>query len=151
MLGSNGEMRGRVSRYTEMASAIAPVVRRLARDTEFRDDVKVALEAGKKLYDDLSADEPLKVTRKIFTDAEVRKQIDKALLAIEDAGDHVRHARRRNRAWLAWMIAGGIIGGIVALAYSPKTGPTVRRWASNATTMGGASASGSEFDTSMAA
>ena len=79
MLGSNGETKGQVARYAGTAKALAPVVRRLASDAELRDDLRVVLQAGRKLYDDLSTDEPLSVTRRIFTDAEVRKQIDRAL------------------------------------------------------------------------
>ncbi len=148
MSRSNGE--SRVARYAGTASALAPVVRRLASDAELRDDLKVVLEAGKKLYDDLSVEEPLTLTRKIFTDANVRQQIDKALLAIEDASAHVRPPRKRSRAWLAGLVVGSIIGGAAALFFAPKTAPTMRRWASSATT-GGDSTSSSDFRTPMAA
>lgn len=152
MLGSDGEMRSRMARYAGTASAVAPIVRRLARDDELRDDLRVVLEAARKLYDDLSSEEPLKITRKIFTDTDVRKQIDKALEAIEDAGSLVRQARTPNRAWLGWLIAGGVIGGVAALFFTPKTGPTMRRWASNVTGMAGGAISGSsDYSTPMAA
>jgi gas vesicle protein len=152
MLGSNGEMRSKVARYAGTASAMAPVVRRLARDDQLRDDLRVVLEAARKLYDDLSSEEPLKVTRKIFTDSDVRKQIDTALAAIEDASGHLRDARKPSRAWLGWLIAGGIIGGIVALFFTPKTGPTMRGWASNVTgKVGGGGSTGSDFSAPMTA
>ncbi len=152
MLGSDGEMRNRMARYAGTASAMAPIVRRLARDDELRDDLRVVLEAAKKLYDDLSNEEPLRITRKIFTDADVRKQIDKALGAIEDAGSHVREARAPSRAWMGWLIAGGVIGAVVAMFFTPKTGPTMRRWASNVTGMATRSDIGSsDFSTPMAA
>ena len=148
MLGSDREMMSKVARYAGTASAVAPLARRLATDDELRDDLRVALDAARKLYDDLSSEEPLKITRKIFTDTDVREQIDKVLAAIEDAGSHVRQARAPSRAWLRWLIAGGIIGGAAVLFFTPKTGPTMRRWASNVTGMaGGAGSGGSDYST----
>jgi hypothetical protein len=152
MLGSDGEIRSRMARYTGTASAMAPIVRRLARDEELRDDLRVVLEAVRRLYGDLSHDDALKITRKIFTDADVRKQIDRALEAIEDAGSHVRSARKTSRAWLGWLLAGGVIGAIAAMYFTPKTGSTMRRWTSNVTGMAtGPRTSRSDYSKPMAA
>jgi len=114
--------RVRVLRAAGAASAAAPYVRRTApyvrrimSDDELREDLRRIVQSARHLYEELS-DEGVS---KLF-DEDVRKDIDKIMEAVQEAGERIVTPPRRGHTG-AWVVGGTLIGVAVAgvLIYPP--------------------------------
>ena len=129
MVTMASDNRVRVLRAAGAASAAAPYVRRTApyvrrimSDDELREDLRRIIGSARHLYQELS-DEGVS---KLF-DEDVRKDLDKIMEAVQEAGERIVAPPPRSHTG-AWVVGGTLIGVAVAgLLIYPATRKTIMK------------------------
>lgn len=113
---------------TATVETLKPYLDRALTDPDFRDDVKEALDAAKKLYGPLAKGNGGLTGRatKLATDEKVQENLRKALEDFGKAADSLQGKKRKkgHKARKTMMLAGIIVGAL----YNPWTGPQTREW-----------------------
>ena len=99
-----------------------------ARFQDFRDDLKEALSAAKKLYGplvkDAKGDGAVKSASRLATDAKVQENLRKALEDFGKAAGSLKGKKKGHKGRNAMLLAGLLAGAL----YNPWSGPQTRDW-----------------------
>ncbi len=108
--------------------AMKPYLDRALNDKEFRDDLKEAMGAAKKLYGplvkDARGDGAMKSASRLATDAKVQESLRKALEDFGKAAGTLKGKKKSHKGRNAMLLAGLIAGAL----YNPWSGPQTREW-----------------------
>jgi hypothetical protein len=108
--------RSSAARYSSVAMAMLPVVRKLGADKQLRDDFRHVIKSGQRVSDHIQGEGAGKKARLLMTDPEVSAQLDRAIDALEDAAKRIRHATvPEPRHWGRWLLLGGAV--VAGMAY----------------------------------
>ena len=118
------------SKVAPAVETLKPYLDRALNDKEFRDDLKEALSAARKLYGPLAKDAQKdglsKSATRLATDQKMQENLRKALEDFGKAAGTLKATKKkeghkaRNAALLAALIAGAL--------YNPWSGPQTREW-----------------------
>ena len=108
---------------------LKPYLDRALNDKEFRDDLKEAMSAAKKLYGPIAkeakgGDGAVKSASRLATDAKVQENLRKALEDFGKAADSLKGKKKSHKKRNAMLLAGLIAGAL----YNPWSGPQTRSW-----------------------
>ncbi len=107
---------------------LKPYLDRALNDKEFRDDLKEALSAAKKLYGPLAKnakdDGAVKSASRLATDAKVQENLRNALEEFGKAAGTLKGKKKSHKGRNAMLLAGLIAGAL----YNPWSGPQTRDW-----------------------
>ena len=107
---------------------LKPYLDRALNDKEFRDDLKEALSAAKKLYGPLAKDArddgAVKSASRLATDAKVQENLRKALEEFGKAAGTLKGKKKSHKTRNAMLLAGLIAGAL----YNPWSGQQTREW-----------------------
>lgn len=106
---------------------LKPYLDRALNDPEFRDDLKEALGAARKLYGPLVKENGgiAQSASKLATDAKVQENLRKALEDFGKAADTLKGKKRKGHKGRKAMLLAGLVAGAF---YNPWTGPGTRQW-----------------------
>ena len=110
--------------------AMKPYLDRALNDKEFREDLKEALVAARKLYGplvkDARGDGAMKSASRLATDAKVQENLRKALEEFGKAAGSLKEKKKKksHKGRNAMLLAGLIAGAL----YNPWSGPQTRDW-----------------------
>ncbi len=108
-------------------SGARPVAERLLYDDDLRDNIRTLIEAGRKIVDEVSDEDPADVVSKLWDDPKLRREVEAAVGAAQEGFKRVRGERVRGggsgsrKLLLILLLAGGF------LFLNPRTGPEARR------------------------
>ena len=118
------------SKVAPAVETLKPYLDRALNDKEFRDDLKEALAAARKLYGPLAkdarSDGVTKSASRLATDQKMQENLRKAVEEFGKAAGTLKATKKkkghkgRNTMLLAGLIAGAL--------YNPWTGPQTREW-----------------------
>ena len=107
---------------------LKPYLDRALNDKDFRDDLKEALVAAKKLYGplvkDARDDGAVKSASRLATDAKVQENLRKALEDFGRAAGSLKGKKKSHKRRNAMLLAGLVAGAL----YNPWSGPQTRDW-----------------------
>ena len=107
---------------------LKPYLDRALTDKDFRDDLKEALSAAKKLYGPLAKDArddgAVKSASRLATDAKVQENLRKALEEFGKAAGSLKGKKKSHKGRNAMLLAGLIAGAL----YNPWSGSQTREW-----------------------
>ena len=107
---------------------LKPYLDRALNDKDFRDDLKEALSAAKKLYGplikDAKGDGAVKSASRLATDAKVQENLRKALEDFGKAAGSLKGKKKGHKGRNAMLLAGLLAGAL----YNPWSGPQTRDW-----------------------
>ena len=107
---------------------LKPYLDRALNDKEFRDDLKEALAAARKLYGPLAKDAQRggvsKSATRLATDEKMQDNLRKALEDFGKAAGTLKGKKKGHKGRNAMLLAGLIAGAL----YNPWTGPQTRDW-----------------------
>ena len=108
--------RSSTARYSAVAVAMLPVVRKVFADKQLRDDFRHVIKSGQRVSGHMQGEGAGKKARLLMTDPAVSAQLDRCMYALEDAAKRIRHATvREPRRWGRWLLLGGAV--VVGMAY----------------------------------
>jgi hypothetical protein len=114
------------------AAKARPVVKKVAKDEEFRQHVRGAYGSAKTIYDELflagpapSESKTRQVVAKLASDPDLQAELRNAFAELQGAGKRAKKASKDSHKARNSMILAGIMVGIL---YNPKTGPDTRKW-----------------------
>lgn len=109
--------------------ALKPYLDRALNDKEFRDDLKEALAAAKKLYGPLAKnakdDGAVKSASRLATDAKVQENLRNALEEFGKAAGSLKGSKKKGHKGRNAMLLAGLVAGAL---YNPWSGPQTREW-----------------------
>ncbi len=107
---------------------LKPYLDRALSDKEFRNELKEALAAAKKLYGplvkDAKSDGAVKSATRLATDAKVQENLRKALEEFGKATGSLKGKKKAHKGRNAMLLAGLVAGAL----YNPWSGPQTREW-----------------------
>jgi hypothetical protein len=113
---------------TTTVETLKPYLDRALTDPEFRDDVKEALDAARKLYGPLAKGNGGITGRasKLATDEKMQENLRKALEEFGNAAGSLQGKKRKksHKARKTMLLAGVLVGAL----YNPWTGQQTREW-----------------------
>lgn len=106
--------------------ALKPYLERALNDPEFRDDLKEALGAARKLYGPLVKENGgiAHSASKLATDAKVQENLRRALEDFGKAANTLKGKKKGHKGRRAMLLAGLVAGAL----YNPWSGPQTRQW-----------------------
>ncbi len=108
---------------------LKPYLDRALNDKEFRDDLKEALAAARKLYGPLAKDAKndgaAKSASRLATDEKVQENLRKALEEFGKAAGTLKGKKKKSHKGRNAMLLAGLIAGAL---YNPWSGPQTREW-----------------------
>lgn len=122
------EMAKKDLKVAPTVEALKPYLDRALTDKEFREDLKEALAAARKLYGplvkDAKDDGAVKSASRLATDAKVQENLRKALEEFGKAADTLKGKKKSHKGRNAMLLAGLVAGAL----YNPWSGPQTREW-----------------------
>jgi hypothetical protein len=123
------EMAKKDAKVAPTVEALKPYLDRALNDKEFRDDLKEAMSAAKKLYGPLAKDArddgAVKSASRLATDAKVQESLRKALEDFGKAAGTLKGKPKKSHKGRNAMLLAGLIAGAL---YNPWSGPQTREW-----------------------
>jgi len=117
------------ARATATVETLKPYLDRALNDKEFRDDLKEALSAAKKLYGplvkDAKDDGAAKSASRLATDEKVQENLRKALEEFGKAAGTLKGKKKKSHKGRHAMLLAGLIAGAL---YNPWSGSQTREW-----------------------
>ncbi len=106
--------------------ALKPYLERALNDPEFREDLKEALGAARKLYGPLVKENGgiAHSATKLATDAKVQENLRRALEDFGKAADTLKGKKKGHKGRKAMLLAGLVAGAL----YNPWSGAQTRQW-----------------------
>ena len=115
-------------RIADTAENVRPYVERAVKDEEVRENVKSALLAARKLYDELIGSRGVTyAATRMATDKDLQENLRGAIDDLRQAADRVQ-GRDSHTGRNVVLLFTGIALGIL---FNPVTGPSTRRWLSD--------------------
>ena len=115
-------------RIADTAENVRPYVERAVKDEEVRENVKSALLAARKLYDELIGSRGVTyAATRMATDKDLQENLRGAIDDLRRAADRVQ-GRDSHTGRNVVLLFTGIALGIL---FNPVTGPSTRRWLSD--------------------
>ena len=114
---------------TAVYEGARPVAERLLYDDDLRDNIRTFIESARKIYDEVSKEDPSDIVARLWDDDKLRSQIEAATEAAQEGAKRVRGQKvkssggGRGLGTLLLLLA----GGLAFLFLYPKTGPQARR------------------------
>jgi hypothetical protein len=109
--------------------SMKPYLDRALNDKEFREDLRDALVAARKLYGplvkDARDDGPMRSASRLATDEKVQENLRKALEEFGKAADTLKTKKKKRHTGRKLALLAGVIAGAL---YNPWTGPQTREW-----------------------
>lgn len=105
-----------------------PVAERLLYDDDLRENLRTFIESARKIYDEVSGEDPTDIVARLWDDDKLRSQIEAAAEAAQQGAKRVRGEKVRGdgRGGFATLLL--IVAGALAFLFLyPKTGPQARR------------------------
>lgn len=123
------EMAKKNTKVAPTVETLKPYLDRALNDKEFRDDLKEALSAAKKLYGplvkDAKGDGAAKSASRLATDEKVQENLRKALEEFGKAAGTLKGKKKKGHKGRNAMLLAGLIAGAL---YNPWSGPQTREW-----------------------
>jgi Iap family predicted aminopeptidase len=123
------EMAKKDTKVAPTVETLKPYLDRALNDKEFRDDLKEALSAAKKLYGplvkDAKDDGAAKSASRLATDEKVQENLRKALEEFGKAAGSLKGKKQKSHKGRNAMLLAGLIAGAL---YNPWSGPQTREW-----------------------
>lgn len=113
-------------------SGARPVLERLLYDDELRDNIRVFIEATRRIADELSDEDPTEIVSRLWDDDKLRKQVEAAAGAAQQGSKRVRGEKVRSGGGGSKLLLLLLIGGVAFLFLNPRTGPQARKFAMEA-------------------
>ena len=113
-------------------SGARPVLERLLYDDELRDNIRVFIEATRRIADELSDEDPTEIVSRLWDDDKLRKQVEAAAGAAQQGSKRVRGEKVRSGGGGSKILLLLLIGGVAFLFLNPRTGPQARKFAMEA-------------------
>ena len=117
------------SRIAPTVETLKPYLDRALSDKEFREDLKEALVAARKLYGplvkDAKDDGAVKSASRLATDAKVQENLRNALEEFGKAAGSLKGKKKKSHKGRNAMLLAGLIAGAL---YNPWSGPQTREW-----------------------
>ena len=105
-----------------------PVLERLLYDDELRDNIRTFIESARKIYDELSDEDPSDIVTRLWDDDKLRSQVEGAAEAAQQGAKRVRGERVRGGGGGGFGTLLLIVAAALAFLFLyPKTGPEARR------------------------
>jgi hypothetical protein len=108
---------------------LKPYLDRALNDKEFREDLKEALVAARKLYGplvkDARDDGAMKSASRLATDAKVQENLRRALEEFGKAAGTLKEKKKKSHKGRNAMLLAGLVAGAL---YNPWSGPQTREW-----------------------
>lgn len=106
---------------------LKPYLDRALTDPDFREDLKEALGAARKLYGPLVKENGgiTQSASKLATDAKVQENLRKAFEDFGKAADTLKGKSKKGHKGRKAMLLAGLVAGAL---YNPWTGPGTRQW-----------------------
>ena len=104
-----------------------PVVERLLYDDELRDNIRTFIESARKIYDELSDEDPSDIVTRLWDDDKLRSQVEAAAEAAQQGAKRVRGERVRGGGGGFGTFLLIVAAALAFLFLYPKTGPQARR------------------------
>ncbi len=123
MFGRNGNL-DKVSTAAAAVGAAKPYLDRALHDEDLHDNLRIAMEAAKRLYGELSGDNVASAASKLWNEREVQENLTAIMASLKGAADQMRGAEEKGAAGKIALVL--LAGGIAALLLNPKTGPALR-------------------------
>ena len=117
------------TKFAPTVDTLKPYLERALSDPEFRDDLKEALSAARKLYGPLAKEagkgNGIKSATRLATDAKVQENLRKALEDFGKAAETLKGKRKKSHKARKTMLLAGLVAGAL---YNPWTGANTRQW-----------------------
>ncbi len=117
------------AKAAQTVETLKPYLDRALNDKEFRDDLKDALAAAKKLYGPLAKDAKdggaAKSASRLATDEKVQENLRKALEEFGKAAGTLKGKKKKSHKGRNAMLLAGLVAGAL---YNPWSGPQTREW-----------------------
>ena len=117
------------AKAAQTVETLKPYLDRALNDKEFRDDLKDALAAAKKLYGPLAKDAKdggaARSASRLATDEKVQENLRKALEEFGKAAGTLKGKKKKSHKGRNAMLLAGLIAGAL---YNPWSGPQTREW-----------------------
>jgi hypothetical protein len=117
-------MSDRIDSVQNFYKGAAPVVRKLASDSELRDDLRSIITSGQRVSAKLMAEAGENKAGSRLLDRQISEQVERVMDLLATAS-RFRIASEPTH-WRRWAIAMGAAGGMIVVLLAPKTGPAVR-------------------------
>ena len=109
-----------------------PVAERLLYDDDLRDNIRTFIDSARKIYDELSDEDPTDIVSRLWDDDKLRSQVEAAAAAAQQGAKRVRGEKVRSggRGGFGTLLL-LVVGALAFLFLYPKTGPQARRIAND--------------------
>jgi hypothetical protein len=118
-----------VATLTAAYAGAKPVIERLLYDDELRDNIRVFIEAARKILDELSDASPTDIVTKLWDDDKLRKQVEAAAGAAQEGSKRVRGKKVRSGGGGGKILLLLLVAAVGFLFLNPRTGPQARKFA----------------------
>jgi hypothetical protein len=118
-----------VATLTAAYAGAKPVIERLLYDDELRDNIRVFIEAARKILDELSDASPTDIVTKLWDDDKLRKQVEAAAGAAQEGSKRVRGKKVRSGGGGGKILLLLLVAAVGFLFLHPRTGPQARKFA----------------------
>jgi hypothetical protein len=116
-------------KVSDAAANVRPYVERAIHDEDLRDNVKSAFQAAREVYEELIGNRGVTtVAARVATDKEIQQKLKEAVDELREAADRVQ-GKKDHGGRNATLLVAGIALGIL---FNPVTGPSTRKWLSEA-------------------
>jgi hypothetical protein len=109
---------GSAVKYVSAASAAAPVIKKIMKEKELREDVRRIVTSARDIYEHLDEDTASKA-REVLRRIDIHSNVDKVANVAHGAADTIgapRHRRARGRT----MVLLGMVGGGLYLLFTER-------------------------------
>jgi hypothetical protein len=113
------------------ADSARPFAERLLYDEELQENIRVFLEAAKRIYEDISKDSPGRVATRLWDDDKLRKRVEEAAHAAQEGSLRFRGEKVKSSGGGFKKLVFVLAVVVAFLMLNPKTGPEARQTARN--------------------
>ncbi len=104
-----------------------PIAERLLYDDDLRDNIRTFIDSARKIYDEISDEDPTDIVAKLWDDDKLRSQVEAAAEAAQQGAKRVRGEKVRSGGGGFGTLLLVIVAALGFLFLYPKTGPEARR------------------------
>ncbi len=104
-----------------------PVIERLLYDDDLRDNIRVFIESARKIFNELSDEDPGEIITRLWDDDKLRKQVEAAAEAAQEGSKRVRGEKVRGGGGGGKLLLLILAAAVGFLFLNPRTGPQARK------------------------